>query len=221
MANTAAWNAYAHQKAGRRPTNAAGAATWFNWTQYPDHGPGAEVLSLSATSVVLELGCGKGGNLAHLATLGHRAIGLDVSPPQLTAAAAQWGNLASMELRQAEAVAYLGETDEKFDAAFSVFGAAWFTDPEVLLPALHARLIPGGVFAFSQRPAIEGCYGCQASYINRCDDEDPLVVKRWDYEPEGWKALLARHGFTDITARVIAAPPGPRKVGTLLVQARA
>ncbi|MCT4357175.1 class I SAM-dependent methyltransferase [Streptomyces sp. Je 1-79] len=221
MVDTAAWNTYAQQKPDRRPTNAAGETTWFNWTQYPDHGPGAEVLDLAPASVVLELGCGKGGNLAHLATLGHRAIGLDVSPAQLAGAQERWGALPGVELRQVEAVAFLGETDEKLDAVFSVFGAAWFTDPEKLLPTVRGRLRPGGVFAFSHRPAIEGCYGCQASYINRSEEEDPLVVKRWDYEADRWVEILGKYGFTDASAEVLPAPPGPRKIDTLLVHARA
>jgi hypothetical protein len=75
------------------------------------------------------------------------------------------------------------------------------------------------VFAFSQRPSVEGCYGCQASYINRSENEDPLVVKRWDYEPDQWEAILHEHGFTGAAARVMPAPPGPRKVGTLIVRA--
>ncbi|MFD3947808.1 class I SAM-dependent methyltransferase [Streptomyces sp. NPDC058579] len=220
MGDTAAWNTYAQQKPDRRATNAAGEATWFNWTQYPDHGPGVELLALAPASVVLELGCGKGGNLAHLATLGHRAIGLDVSPAQLAAARERWGSLPGVELRQAEAVGHLGGTEEKLDAVFSVFGAVWFTDPEELLPAVRERMRPGGVFAFSHRPAVEGCYGCQASYINRSEDEDPLVVKRWDFEPGRWIEILGDHGFSEATAEVLAAPPGPRKIGTLLVRAR-
>ncbi|MER6237781.1 hypothetical protein ABT185_17205, partial [Streptomyces clavifer] len=55
---------------------------------------------------------------------------------------------------------------------------------------IRRRRRPGGVLAFSQRPPIEGCYGCQASYINRSEEEDPLVVKRWDYEPDRWVELL-------------------------------
>ncbi|WP_346768669.1 hypothetical protein [Streptomyces sp. DASNCL29] len=34
-----AWDTYAQQKPQRRLVNAAGETTWFNWTQYPDHGP--------------------------------------------------------------------------------------------------------------------------------------------------------------------------------------
>ncbi|MEV7303403.1 hypothetical protein [Streptomyces clavifer] len=75
-------------------------------------------------------------------------------------------------------------------AVFSVFGAVRFTDPALLPPEIRRRRRPGGVLAFSQRPPIEGCYGCQASYINRSEEEDPLVVKRWDYEPDRWVELL-------------------------------
>ncbi|MFG2589036.1 class I SAM-dependent methyltransferase [Streptomyces sp. NPDC048438] len=218
MTETKAWDTYSEQKPQRRATNAAGEKTWFNWTQYPDHGPGAEVLGISDGAAVLDLGCGKGGNLAHAAALGARAVGVDISMAQVKAAEARWPD-TKMTLHRAEATRFFEESGEHFDAVFSVFGAVWFTDPAVLLPAIRRRLRPGGVLAFSQRPPIEGCYGCQASYINRSEDEDPLVVKRWDYEPDRWVELLTEHGFTSATARVLPAPPGPRKVGTLLVRA--
>lgn len=218
VTQTQAWDTYSKQKPERRPTNAAGQSTWFNWTQYPDHGPGTEILDISPGAAVLDLGCGKGGNLAHLATLGAQAVGVDVSLAQIKAAGARWSDMP-MTLHRTEATGFLKETGDSYDAVFSVFGAVWFTDPALLLHAIRRRLRPGGVLAFSQRPPIEGCYGCQASYINRSEDEDPLVVKRWDYEPDRWVELLTGHGFAAPTARVLPAPPGPRKVGTLLVRA--
>ncbi|WP_030173277.1 class I SAM-dependent methyltransferase [Streptomyces sp. NRRL S-813] len=222
MADTViAWDTYSRQRPERRQRNARGERTWFNWTQYPDHGPGAELLEAGTGDRVLDLGCGKGGNAAHLAATGARANGIDVSPVQLRAARERWGQTPGLELRQAEAVAYLQETGETFDAVYSVYGAAWFTDPARLLPAVRDRLRPGGRLVFSQRPPVEGCYGCQASYIPRGPDEDPLVVKRWDYEPPVWEQLLAEHGYMDVRAVVLPAPPGPRTVGTLIVSARA
>lgn len=221
MTDTAiAWDTYARQRPERKPTNGRGETTWFNWTQYPDHGPGAELLDLPAGGRVLDLGCGRGGNLAHVATLGARAVGVDVSLAQLKAAEARWSD-AGLVLHRANAVRFLEETGEHFDAIYSVYGAVWFTDPDELLPAVRKRLKPGGILAFSQRPAVKGCYGCQASYINRSEDEDPLVVKRWDYEPDRWEDIVCEHGFSNVTARVLAAPPGPRKIGTLLVRAHA
>lgn len=221
MTETAiAWNTYSQQRPERRPVNAAGETTWFNWTQYADHGPGVELLDLRAGGRVLDLGCGKGGNAAHLATLGMDAVGVDISPVQLRAAEERWGGASGLEFRRADALAYLQEGGEDFDAVYSVYGVVWFTDPAALLPLVRDRLRPGGTLAFSQRPPVEGCYGCQASYIPRGEDEDPLVVKRWDYEPRVWISVLRESGFTDATARVLPAPPGNRKTGTLIVTAR-
>ena len=221
MTETAiAWDTYSRQRPERKPTNARGETTWFNWTQYADHGPGAELLNLPPGGRVLDLGCGKGGNAAHLARLDMDAIGIDVSAQQLRAAEDRWGNMPGLSLVRADAVSYLRGA-APFDAVCSVYGAVWFTDPALLLPAVRERLRPGGMLVFSQRPPVEGCYGCQASYIPRGADEDPLVVKRWDHEAHMWEQLLGRYGYTDVRTRVLAAPPGPRTVGTLIVQARA
>ncbi|MFD5013773.1 class I SAM-dependent methyltransferase [Streptomyces chartreusis] len=222
MRDTAiAWDTYSRQWPERQLVNSRGETTWFNWTQYEDHGPGVELLGLHAGGRVLDLGCGKGGNAVHLASLGMEAVGVDVSPVQLRAAGRRWGEVPGLELHRTEAVAYLQGPGEPFDAAFSVYGAVWFTDPDLLLPLVRERLRPGGRLVFSQRPPVEGCYGCQASYVPRGDDEDPIVVKRWDYEPVVWVQLLAEYGFVEARAAVFPAPAGRRTVSTLIVEARA
>ncbi|MFJ7998797.1 class I SAM-dependent methyltransferase [Streptomyces sp. NPDC096310] len=113
------------------------------------------MLDLSPGDSVLDLGCGSGGNLAHLATLGMKAIGADLSARQLDKARERWPGVDGMELHQSDALSYLEDTFTVFDAVYSVFGAAWFTDPGLLLPVIHANLRPGGVFAFSQRPRLK------------------------------------------------------------------
>ncbi|WP_328539008.1 class I SAM-dependent methyltransferase [Streptomyces sp. NBC_00344] len=238
MVDTTAWDTNARQRP-ERPPHGAGRRTRFDFTQYPDHGPGADVLGIGPGSSVLDLGCGQGGNLAHLAALGARAVGVDASPAQLKAAQALW-NGAGLDLNLGDAVTYMENTDEDFDAVYSVFGAAWFTDPMVLLPAVRKALRPGGVFAFSQRPPVGNHYGCRSAHIGRSDgfdgsngsngsygsggsggsgDADPLVMQHWDYEPQAWLHMLTEHGFTAATAGVLAAPTGTREIGTLLVRA--
>ncbi|WP_233580598.1 class I SAM-dependent methyltransferase [Streptomyces triticirhizae] len=186
-----AWDAYAATEPQRRVTNASGERTWCDWTRYPDHGPGAELLSLPPGGRVLDPGCGSGGNLAHLATLGMEAVGVDLSPARLREAPERWPDVEGMSPHCGDALAFLA-VQEPFDAVYSVFGAAYLTDPHTMLPAVHARLRPGGVFAQSQRPAVEGCYGCRASYIPRGPGEEPAVARRWDHAPDEWGRML-RH----------------------------
>ncbi|WP_426364429.1 class I SAM-dependent methyltransferase [Streptomyces sp. E-08] len=211
-----AWDVWGAARPGRGATNAVGAATWFNWTQWPDHGPDEKILGDLSGARVLDLGCGSGGNLAHLVARGAHAVGVDISPVQVTKARERWPHL---DVRLWTAQEFLAAATDGFEVVYSVFGAAWFTDPAGLLPLVHARLAPGGVYVFSHNPpALEGCYGPQASQMQPPEKgAEPLYVKRWDYEPEAWAEILRTHGFTDVTAEVIAPPEGKR-TGTLLVR---
>lgn len=208
---TPAWDNYALRVKPRPPINAAGATTWFNWTQYPDHGPGAEVLGVGPGADVLDLGCGKGGNLAHVATLGARAVGVDVSTVQL-ADAYRWGD--ALELHHTDALTYLAATVDRFDAVYSVFGAVWFTDPARLLPAIRSRLRPGGVLAFSHFPP-------GGRFSDEAERAGKVTVPRWDCAPERWLRMLALHGFVAATAQVLPSPARPDDTGTMLVRAYA
>lgn len=212
-----AWQAYATTRStGGRTTNTAGERTWFNWTQYPDHGPGLEQLGIRPGARVLELGCGSGRNLAHAAVHGAECVGLDLVELQVERARRRWTDVPGLLFLQAEAVAYLSRAEARFDAVFSVFGPAWFTDPELLLPLVLARLSPGGVFAFSQLPAIDGCHGRQGHYM-RMDEVDARPVLRWDHPVTEWPTILADHGYVNTTAEILAPPTG-QQLGTLLVR---
>ncbi|MGW7198438.1 class I SAM-dependent methyltransferase [Streptomyces chryseus] len=203
------WDEYALRVKPRPPANAAGDTTWFNWTQYPDHGPGAEVLGIGAGADVLDLGCGKGDNLAHLASLGARSVGVDVSAFQL-ADAYRWGD--ALELHPTDALSYLAKGTRRFDAVFSVFGAVWFTDPALLLPAVRGRLRPGGVLAFSQFPP-------GGRFSDEAERAGKVTVPRWDYEPDTWLRMLRLHGYVAASAEVLPAPTSSRDTGTMLVRA--
>ncbi|HLL32956.1 MAG TPA: class I SAM-dependent methyltransferase [Streptomyces sp.] len=212
----AAWDRYAEHKARQPVRTVRAGQTWFNWTQYPDHGPDEKVLGSPSTA--LELGCGTGRNAAHLALRGVEVTGVDISGVPLEQADEQWGRIKRLRFVQQDAVDFLRAERTRYSAIYSVFGAAWFTDPKELLPLVRSRLKPGGVYAFSHEPPIEGCYGCQGVYV-RTRSGRRVPLRRWAYTPAMWHDLLRAHGFQWITAGVIP-PPEPDDIPTLIVRAR-
>ncbi|MFJ2894043.1 class I SAM-dependent methyltransferase [Streptomyces sp. NPDC087218] len=206
-----AWERYARGRTPRRETNASGAGTWLNWTQYPDHGPDESILGELQGRTVLELGCGTGCNLAHLATLGADCIGVDIAPTQRKKAVDRWDHLPGLTFHTAEATDYLTHTEGSFDVVLSIFGPVWFTDPERLLPLVHKRLSPDGMLVFSHRPPTAGIQPVGTL-------REARAVTRWDYDPAEWSALLTSSGFEYSEAEVIPPPEG-QEAGTLLVRA--
>ncbi|MFE1962568.1 class I SAM-dependent methyltransferase [Streptomyces sp. NPDC059479] len=186
----------------------------FCWTQYAGHGPGPELLGDPRS--VLEIGCGTGRALAHLARQGIAARGVDLSPVMVKKTTAKWDGTGAVFVC-AEVLEHLSEHEELYDAVYSVFGAAWFTDPGRLFPLVRRRLKPGGVFVFSQPPAIPGAYGPQGMYKGGFAGK-ALYTYRYSYRPTVWEHLLARAGFASADARVLDAPQ-PGHIGTLLVRA--
>ncbi|WP_327069662.1 methyltransferase domain-containing protein [Kitasatospora sp. NBC_01250] len=188
----------------------------FGWTQYRDHpgAPGPELLGDAGS--VLEIGCGTGRALAHLAQRGVKGTGVDLSRVMVERASEQWEQLG-VEFVQAEILEYLGNTGQRFDAVYSIFGAAWFTDPERLFPLVAAHLSPSGVFVFSQPPAIPGAYGPQGMYKGGFAGP-AMYTYRYSYEPAGWTRFLTEAGFVHADVRVITAPT-PGHIGTLIGRA--
>ena len=215
-----AWDVYARSKQPRRLLNAAGERTWFNWTQYPDHGPGAELLNPEPGTSMLDLGCGKGGNAAHLATLGVHVTGVDWSHRQIDAAQERWTGVTGLHLVVADVVNFLATNAATWDVIYSVFGVVWFHDPAALLPLIRLRLRSGGQLAFSHLPPVEGCHGAQAAFVRSSDTDESLPVRRWDHTPETWLDCLENTGFEPIEGRVVPPPEGVADNGTLLVRAR-
>lgn len=187
----------------------------FGWTQYDGHGPGDELLGDPVTAA--ELGSGRGNAVAALASKGIEATGIDISPVQCEQARRRWGHLPGARYVQADVVDYLATTGGQWEAIYSIWGALWFTDPEILLPLLRQRLTPGGRLVFSHAPTVPGSYGAQGMYGNGFTGRQTWVY-RWAYEPATWADLLHRHGFVNVRARVEPAPE-PGHVGTLIVEA--
>ncbi|MBY8341633.1 class I SAM-dependent methyltransferase [Streptomyces spinosirectus] len=210
------WNRYGEGVKDEEPAE----PLTFGWTQYDGHGPGEELLEQPDTT--LELGFGRGRNVAYLARKGVRATGVDISGVQCERARERYGHVPGARFEQGEVCRYLttaGDDEERFDAIYSVWGALWFTDPERLLPLVRQCLAPRGVLAFSNAPAVPGSYGVQGMYGAGFKGRR-LWIYRWAYTPEDWTEILERHGFVDVDAQVLEAPD-PENVGTLIVRARA
>lgn len=209
-AETELWDTFAGSafKEGEEPE--------FRWTAYKGHGPGIELLGEPRR--VLELGSGPGRNLAYLAQRGIQAHGLDLSPVMVAKATELWGETGAV-FQQGDALTHLAANETVYDAVYSIFGPAWFADPSKLFPLVRARLREGGVFAFSQPPAIPGAYGPQGMYKNGFAGR-AMFTYRYSYRPRVWERLLTRAGFATARAEVLDAPE-PGHVGTLIVTAHA
>ncbi|MFE5375171.1 class I SAM-dependent methyltransferase [Streptomyces mirabilis] len=208
-AETELWDAFAESafKDDAEPT--------FCWTQYAGHGPGPELLDNPES--VLEIGCGTGRALAHLAQQGVKANGVDLSPRMVERAGEKWAPLG-VRIEQGEILEWLAADEARYDAVYSIFGAAWFTDPSRLFPLVRERLVPGGVFVFSQPPAIPGAYGPQGMYKGGFAGK-AMFTYRYSFRPAVWGRLLTRAGFATAEAEVLQAPK-PGHIGTLIVSAR-
>jgi SAM-dependent methyltransferase len=210
------WDRYGRGAAEETPEDALKNA--FGWCQYDGHGPGDEVLGDPLTT--LELGSGPGNAVAALAAKGIAATGVDLSPVQVEAARSRWNHLPNARFEQGDVLSFLATTNRRWDAIYSIWGALWFTDPAILLPAVLDRLVHGGRLVFSHAPHVPGTatgalgmWG--AGYTGR-----QVAMARWSYEPGQWAELLTSHGYTDVDARVLPAPD-PADVGTLVVVAAA
>ncbi|QLE73274.1 class I SAM-dependent methyltransferase [Streptomyces rectiverticillatus] len=189
----------------------------FEWTQFPGHGPGPELLGNPVTA--LELGPGEGADAVHLARGGVQVTAVDFSAVQIARACRWWSHVPGVTFVHADVCSFLVSEAAEYDAIYSVWGAVWFTDPEQLLPLLAKRLAPGGVVVFSHAEPGPGTHGAQRMRGKWLEGrERELTVLRWQYAPTVWADLLKRSGFTRVDARIVP-PPGGQALGTLLVRA--
>ncbi|MEU8890355.1 class I SAM-dependent methyltransferase [Streptomyces sp. NPDC048442] len=220
------WLAHALQRVAAGPAEALPVPLRMEWSTYPGNGPGAEVLGPDLRRRrLLELGCGTGHNVAHLA--GHHAAhvtGVDVIGLQVRRARSHYGHLGGASFVASHALHHLQATDQRYDAIYSVFGAIGLIAPQLLLPALAQHLLPGGVVAFSVPHPRRG--GRRPSGNDRpCRDhvtlpdrtQVPLV--RWEYGAERWARHLGRTGLNVTTVRELHDPRQHRWPATLLITA--
>lgn len=184
------------------------------WTQYPGHGPGAELFGDVSGLTVAELGCGNGDNLAPLAVRGADCVGVDVAPAQMTRARTRWGHLP-IQFHCVDARVFLART-RSLDICFSIFGAVGLCPPEQLLPLISRHLRPGGRLIFSvPHPRWLG----PRRAAMRLADGRSVPVARWTSGPQGWKAAIAASGLRCLSVDLIDTPTGDG-VCCLLVHAQ-
>jgi SAM-dependent methyltransferase len=174
----------------------------LEWTQFPGHGPGVELLGEVSGRMIVEVGCGSADNLAVLAAAGAHCTGIDLSPTQVERATARWGH-QPIRLLCGDARTVLADRPAAFDICVSIFGAVGHCPPEQLLPVIAGTLRPGGLLAFSV--AHPRWLGAGRSQLLLADGSQ-VPVARWTATSTGWKAATQAAGLQVRTTLEVEAP---------------
>ncbi|WP_329387128.1 class I SAM-dependent methyltransferase [Streptomyces sp. NBC_01716] len=223
------WYAHAAQRMATDPANALSAPARMEWSTHPGLGPGAELLGPDLRGKhILELGCGPGHNVAHLAKYQQSHVtGVDLIGLQVRRARSHYGHINGATFTAVHALHHLQATGtgRTYDAIYSVFGAVGLVAPELLLTAISRRLKPGGVLAFSvPHPARAGRHPStddrpREDYVTM-PDRTRLPLARWEFDARRWDAHLTQTGLRITTARELRHPHLDRWPTTLLITAR-
>ncbi|MFI5981423.1 class I SAM-dependent methyltransferase [Streptomyces sp. NPDC051555] len=227
LAPVSPWYVHAVQRFAAGPAQALPAPTRMEWSTHPGLGPGAETLGRDlCRKRVLELGCGSGRNVAHLAKHHQaRAIGVDLVGLQVRRARSHYGHIAGATFAAGHALHHLQAASHTFDAIYSVFGAVGLVAPELLLAAISRRLGPGGVLAFSvPHPARAGRHPStddrpREDYVTM-PDHRRLPIARWEFDARRWGAHLTRNGLRITSVLELRHPRRDPWPTTLLITAR-
>ncbi|WP_328299250.1 class I SAM-dependent methyltransferase [Streptomyces sp. NBC_00435] len=227
LAQVSPWYAHAAQRLDTAPPHALTAPVRMEWSTHPGLGPGAEILGLDLRRKhVLELGCGPGHNVAHLAKHHQaRVTGVDLVGLQIRRARSHYGHIDGATFAAGHVLHHLQATGQTFDAIYSVFGAVGLVAPELLLAAISRRLKPGGVLAFSvPHPARAGRHPSmddrsREDYVTM-PDHTRLPIARWEFDARRWGAHLAHTGLRITSALELSHPRRDPWPTTLLITAR-
>lgn len=167
-----------------------------------------EVLQAALTvrpADIVDLGCGTGLCAPLLRPLARRLVGVDLSGGMLERARAT-GHYDQLD--EAELVAWLRGSGERFDAALSCDVLIYLGDLAPLFAAVQAVLKPGGIFAFS---------------VERSDSEEILLrlTRRYAHSRGYLERLAAEHGFEQLSITdAVLRQDDERPVEGLLVALR-
>ncbi|QZZ28959.1 class I SAM-dependent methyltransferase [Streptomyces sp. ST1015] len=213
--NARAWNRIAAQDT----TDAGAVPERIEWTCWPGRGPGVEFIGDPVGTRVAELGCGTGEHIAHVAAHGARfAVGIDVAEGRIARARLRFGHLPALLWRVGDAARELDGLP-RLDVCFSIYGALWYADPDVLLPVVHHRLRPGGLLAFSVNGPRPGELPGRRVDNLSLTDGTRLPVVHYSYGADAWRRLLVEHGFGPPEILPVEGPEGS-PYRTLVIRTR-
>ncbi|MFD8692574.1 class I SAM-dependent methyltransferase [Streptomyces sp. NPDC059651] len=227
LAQVSPWYTHAAQRLTTAPAHALTPPTQMEWSTHPGLGPGAEILGRDLRGKrILELGCGPGHNVAHLAQHHQaRVTGVDLVGLQVRRARSHYGHIEGATFAAGHALHHLRATGQTFDAIYSVFGAVGLVAPELLLAAVSSRLVAGGVLAFSvPHPARAGRHPStddrpREDYVTM-PDRTRLPIARWEFDSRRWAAHLSRTALRITSAIELRHPRLDPWPTTLLITAR-
>ncbi|WP_419997054.1 class I SAM-dependent methyltransferase [Streptomyces boninensis] len=227
LAQASPWYAHAVQRTAAGPAQSLPVPARMEWTTRPGQGPGAEILGPDLyRRQILELGCGPGHNVAHLAARhGALATGVDLVGLQVRRARSHYGRLSGANFVAGHALHFLLASPQQYDAIYSVFGAVGLVMPKLLLPAIAAHLKPGRKLAFSVPHPVRRGHRPAADDRPRQDfvtlpDHTRLPLARWEFDAERWATHLAAAGLAMTAAQEFNDSRLGRWPTTLLVTAR-
>jgi SAM-dependent methyltransferase len=125
----------------------------LEWTRLRGTGPLISVLGPITGRTVIEMGCGTGHNLAHLAARhGSSGVGIDHDPVKIARARRLYGQISGLTFMLGDAATLMAAmSPASADMCVSIFGALSFTAPCPILSSAAHVLRPGGLLAITLR----------------------------------------------------------------------
>jgi SAM-dependent methyltransferase len=113
-------------------------------------------LSRQGIRTVLDLGCGDGRNLVHLADAGFAVVGIDLSATALSRAAVRLGGRAVLVRSDIGSLREIPDSSVQAITCFDVFGE--IEDLPGMLENFARVLVPGGMLAFNAYTVADDLY---------------------------------------------------------------